>query len=406
MMTLLFLTAFLPSLPPSLYLPERYLTHLVDDKGQPHPLDPRGILKRLVDRARKMGYEPYMFSEIEFYLVDASTGEPVDQAGYCSMPPQDKSHDFRQELGKLCKQLDMKVKRIHHECGPGQNEIELDLTPCMKNADDTVLCMWLLEMLAAKRNQKIIFSPKPFAEEAGNGLHHHILFRDIKTGENMFANSATDIDTNNKETMLSDTCKQGIAGLLKYADEITAVFAGSKETFARLKPGFEAPIFKAWGFSNRTALVRVPNTGHDLRRFEYRGADASGSIHLFGAVLLAAVLRGIDEKLQAPEPKNFNVEELSKEDLARQDIYAVPVTLEACSSILKESSFLTEEIGPEMVEYLVQRNKDLIMETKRPRVELPVINKATFQDFQDFEKALFGYFRYTATSLLRRSNSQ
>lgn len=126
-----------------------------------------------------------MFSEVEFYIVDKKTGEPVDQASYCSMPPQDVSYDFRHELGEICEATKMVVKRIHHECGPGQNEIELNFTPCMKNADDTVLCKWILDMLADKRGQRIIFSPKPFETEAGNGLHHHILLRD-KNGVNIF----------------------------------------------------------------------------------------------------------------------------------------------------------------------------------------------------------------------------
>jgi glutamine synthetase len=158
----------------------------------------------------------------------------------------------------------MKVKRIHHECGPGQNEIELNLTECMKNADDTVLCMWILRMLAAQRNQKIIFTPKPFKEHAGNGLHHHLLFRDKVTGDNVFLNpnwtDGDNDDDHNDEDRLSDICKHGIAGLLKYADEITAVFASSSESFVRLQPGFEAPSFTAWDFANRTALVRIPQT--------------------------------------------------------------------------------------------------------------------------------------------------
>jgi glutamine synthetase len=112
---------------------------LTDEKGEPHPKDPRSILKRLVDKAHSMGIEPYMFSEIEFFVVDKETGEPVDHAGYCSLPPQDTSYEFRHELGLTCKAAGMEVKRIHHECGAGQNEIELNLTPCMKNADDTIL---------------------------------------------------------------------------------------------------------------------------------------------------------------------------------------------------------------------------------------------------------------------------
>jgi len=344
------------------FVHHRYLAHLLDDNGKPHPMDPRGIFQRVIDKARKMGFEPYMFSEIEFYIVDKD-GKPADQATYCSLPPKDKSYDFRQELGNVCKELGMRVKRIHHECGNGQNEIELNLTPCMKNADDTILCMWVLELLAAKRNQKIIFSPKPFPDDAGNGFHHHIFFKDIKTGENVFMNKDFKGSLDNPADnihRLSETCKQGIAGLLKYADDVTAVFAASKETFARLKPGFEAPIFKAWDFSNRTALVRVPKTSIDMTRFEYRGGDLSFSTHLYGTVLLAACLKGIEDKLVAPPNSNFNVEALTPEELERHHITAVPDNFQKCIEILKTSKFLEETLGKDMVNYLIKRDENII----------------------------------------------
>jgi len=344
------------------FVHHRFLAHINGDLGKPHPRDPRGILKRLVDKAHAMGYEPSMFSEVEFYIVDKE-GKPSDQAGYCSLPPTDKSYDFRQELGKLCKQLGMFVKRIHHECGPGQNEIELNLAPCMKNADDTILCMWILELLAAKRQQKIIFSPKPFNGEAGNGFHHHVLLRDLKTGENVFMNKDFNGSLDNPADnikRLSEVCKYGIAGLLKYADDITAVFAASPESWERLKPGFEAPIFKAWDFSNRTALVRVPKTGIDMTRFEYRGGDLSGSTHLYGAVLLAAVLKGIEDKLPVPPNADFNVEKLSTEELIKHGISPVPLSFEKCIEILKTSKFLEEALGKEMVQYLIHRDENLM----------------------------------------------
>jgi glutamine synthetase len=233
----------------------------------------------------------------------------------------------------------------------------------MKNADDTLLCQWILEVLAAQRNQKIIFSPKPFEDEAGNGLHHHILLRDIQTGENIFSNpklrGVSDVPGDDMER-LSNTCKHGIAGLLKYADEITAVFAASHETFTRLQPGCEAPSLTAWDFSNRTALVRVPKTSNDMVRFEYRGGDLSGSVHLFGAVLLAAVLKGIEDKLEPPPNSSFNVELLSQEELDRLGIRSVPKTIERCLEILKTSEFLKEALGPAMVDVLIQRDEDLL----------------------------------------------
>lgn len=340
------------------FVHHRFMCHSESEDGKPHPRDPRGIFKKLIEKSRSMGYEPYMFSEIEFHVVDEKTGA-LDRAGYCSLPPDDKSYDFRHELGKICKELGMKVRRIHHENGDGQNEIELDFAPCMKNADDSMLCMWIMKLLAAKRGQKIIFSPKPYRDAAGNGLHHHILLKDIKTGENVFYNPNFKGDIGNPADnmqRLSEVCKYSIAGLLKYADDITAVFAASPETFIRLQPGFEAPINKAWDFSNRTALVRVPKSDLNMTRFEYRGGDLSGSVHMYGAVLLAAVLKGIEDKLPLPPNADFNVEHMSPEELAKHNIHPVPLTFAKCIEVLKKSEFLKEYIGPEMVEFLIERD--------------------------------------------------
>lgn len=350
------------------FVHHRYLAHLVDDQGKPHPRDPRGVYQKVIDKAHKMGFEPSMFSETEFYIIDEN-GVPADTASYCSLPPKDKSYDFRQELGQQCHKCGMNVKRIHHECGPGQNEIELNFAPCMKNADDTVLCKWILELLAAKRNQKVLFSPKPFPALAGNGMHHHILLRDIASGENVFQNKdfkgSLDNPADNM-SRLSNLAKYCIAGLLKYADDITAVFAASPETFQRLRPGFEAPIYKSWDFSNRTSLVRVPKSSIDMTRMEYRGGDYSGSIHLYGAVLLAACLKGIEDKLEIPVNAPFNVEKLTPEELKKHGIEPVPGNFERCIEIMKTSKFLEEAFGKEMVSYMIHRDETILAGLKCP----------------------------------------
>jgi len=347
------------------FVHHRFMCHAVTEDGKPHPKDPRGIFKKLIEKSRSMGFEPYMFSEIEFHVVDAKTGA-LDKAGYCSLPPEDESYEFRHELGRLCKELGIRVRRIHHENGNGQNEIELNFAPCMKNADDSILCMWIMKLLAAKKGQKIIFSPKPYKNAAGNGLHHHILLKDIKTGENVFYNRDFKGDLNNPADnihRLSDVCKYAIAGLLKYADDITAVFAASHETFVRLQPGFEAPMNKAWDFFNRTVLVRIPTSGLNMTRFEYRGGDLSGSIHMYGAALLAAVLKGIEDKLPLPAIADFNVEHMAPEELAKRGIHPVPLSFGQCIKVLETSEFLKENIGPEMVAHLIERDKDLEKQT-------------------------------------------
>lgn len=336
----------------------RFMCHSLGEDGKPHPRDPRGILLRIVEKCRSMGFEPYMFSEIEFNLYSAKVWN--DSAGYNALPPDDRGYVLRHQLGRLCKRLGINVKRIHHEGGKGQNEIELDFAPCLKNADDTVFCMWLIRLIAQKRGLTPNFSPKPYKNEPGNGLHHHIILKDIKTGKNIFMNSEFKGDLNNPADnmqRLSQLCKHGIAGVLKYADDITAVFAASNESFLRLQPGFEAPIFKAWDFSNRTTLVRVPKSDLESTRFEYRGGDLSGSVHLYGAVLLAAVLKGIEEKLELPPNADFNVEKMSPADLADRNIMPVPLSITKCIKLLKSSKFLKEAFGQSMIDYLIERDE-------------------------------------------------
>lgn len=148
--------------------------------------------------------------------------------------------------------------------------------------------------------------------------------------------------------------------MIKYADDITAVFASHPETFARLKSGYEAPIFKAWDFSNRTALIRVPKSSLSMTRMEYRGGDLTGSIHLYGAVLLAAGLKGIEDKLEPPPNSSFNIEKLSEEELKKLGIESVPTSFEKCIQVLKNSAFLKEAFGPAMVDYLIKRDEALI----------------------------------------------
>ena len=178
------------------------------------------------------------------------------------------------------------VKRIHHECGPGQNEVELKLQPAMKNIDDCVTATAIVKAVARKYGLQATFLPKPLQGEAGSGFHQHFALYDLKDHKNVFAGSGAG--------GLSEIGHQWVAGLLAHAEEITAVFARHQQSFQRLEPGHEAPAIAAWGAANRTALVRIPDTNDPQdKRIEYRGGDASGSTHLMCAVMLFAGLDGI-----------------------------------------------------------------------------------------------------------------
>lgn len=292
-----------------------------------------------------------MFSELEFYLLDKD-GKPNDNGHYISVPPEDGSIRYRRELCHTFEKAGIKVKRLHHEVGPGQNEVEYQLQPVLKNADDTVYGVWLSDMVAREYEWHTQYSPKPFPELAGNGLHQHILLRDLKTNANLMAE---------KDGKLTPLCHQFIAGMLKYARDITAVFAVDKESFERLKPGHEAPTITTWGFASRNALVRIPTIGDvDKIRVEFRAGDSSGSPHLLCAMILAAGLQGIKEKLTPPEEAGNDVYHLSVDELHKKGMDVLPASLPECIEILQKSEFVKKVLGETIPQVLIKHMNEEI----------------------------------------------
>lgn len=331
---------------------ERVLCTL-GDFGAPHPGCARSIAKRAVQACRDAGFEPWMFGELEWIFL-MPDGTPHDFGGYCSLPPDDKAAAIRRQIAQTMLESGCTVKRIHHECGPGQNEVELKLQPAMKNIDDCVTATSIIKAVARKYGIQATFMPKPRKGEAGNGFHQHFAFYDVQTGKNMFAGSGPG--------GLSEIGLQFVAGLLEHAEEITAVFARDPQSFARLEPGHEAPAIVAWGAANRTALVRIPDTNDAQdKRIEYRGGDASGSTHLMCAVLLQAGLDGIKRKLVPPNEATFNADKLTTEELAAKGLRRLPFSLDACNKILQNSTWLKspEVLGEHVVRHLLDPTRGL-----------------------------------------------
>ncbi|KAG9390744.1 Glutamine synthetase, catalytic domain [Carpediemonas membranifera] len=307
----------------------------------------RSILREQIEKAHKMGFEPFFMSELEWFYL--KNGEPLDDGHYLSVAPDDKAGPLRRQVCRHLDEAGMKVRRAHHECAAGQNEIELNLTPALKNADDTCTAMWLIRLLADQQGIEANFMPKPLgSDKAGNGLHQHQRLHDLKTGENLFANF-----DHPKE--LSPLGKKYVAGLVKYAREITAVFGMDEQTFDRLKPGHEAPVWSMWAGSNRNALVRVPAISKpESARCEFRAGDASGSPHLLAAVMLAAGLKGIEDDIAVPPECNVDPEtELTPEQRKEMGIELLPTSLAECARILDASEFLHEVLGEGLCNYLI-----------------------------------------------------
>lgn len=323
-----------------------FLCRVFDQKGDPHQMDPRQILQKVVDKGLSMGYTVDMFSELEFYIRDLATGEPVDKGNYVSVPPMDQCLNFRRELAHAMEDAGIEVKRLHHECGPSQHEIELKLQPVMRNCDNTIMGWWLADTIARKYKWYVDKEPKPWNNLAGNGLHQHILLRNAKDGSNAMLKSG-------EEGGLSDIGLQFVAGLIKYSSEIVSVFAQSHQSFLRLKPGHEAPTYTYWGYCSRNAVIRIPAVSKDIKewtRCEYRAGDASGSPHLMCAMIFAAGLKGIEEKLVCPKAFEGTMDQL-REDKDKESKYGatlLPKSNEECKKILETGSLVKEVLGEPM----------------------------------------------------------
>eukprot|EP01105_Mastigella_eilhardi_P007511 TRINITY_DN18949_c0_g1_i1.p1 TRINITY_DN18949_c0_g1~~TRINITY_DN18949_c0_g1_i1.p1 ORF type:complete len:451 (-),score=142.75 TRINITY_DN18949_c0_g1_i1:62-1225(-) len=321
-------------------------------KGQRHPACLRSLMKSTIERCNKMGFDVHMFGEVEWFFVN-NDGTPHDHAGYCSLPPADKAQHIRHEIADALENSGCRVKRIHHENGPGQNEVELKLMPAMKNADDLVTSMEIIRAAASSNGITADFLPKPFDGEAGSGFHQHFALYDAKTGKNVFGTEWQGGER--PKQLITPLGLSFIAGLMAHAEEITSVFARHEQSFKRLEPGHEAPAVVCWGTSNRTALIRIPDPSESQdTRIEYRGGDASGATHLMCAVLLAAGLDGVERNLECAPEVLVNADLLGPEALTKMGLRRIPSTLADTRKVLEGSAWLRQVLGEPVVKYLIE----------------------------------------------------
>ncbi|MFX0205618.1 MAG: glutamine synthetase family protein, partial [Candidatus Hodarchaeota archaeon] len=296
--------------------------------------DPRGILKRITKEFKtEFMAEFYARPEMEFYILTANF-EPVDSASYMSLPPKDKGYFLRKLIIETLDQVNLPYKTYHSEVGPGQHEIEFEALPAVHAADGVQLFKQISKMVALNHTEDwmVSFMPKPFINEAGNGMHIHQMVCSAST--NLFKGSG------NK---LSEFALHFIAGQLKYASEICAITNPIVNSYRRLVPGIEAPVYKTFGIANRTALIRVP--GYEAGRLEYRAADAASNIYFVLALLLAAGFNGVKNKIEPPEEANFDADALSLRELEERGVELLPRTLKEALIEFKRSKLVEEVLG-------------------------------------------------------------
>ena len=307
----------------------------------PYEGDPRQVLRRAIARMEGMGFDTFNVGpELEYFLFKDSNGtEVLDQGGYFDLTTLDAGSDVRRETVLALEQLGIHVEYSHHEVGPSQHEVDMRYAPALKMADDCMTYRITVKEYAMKYGWHATFMPKPLFGENGSGMHTHLsLFKD---GRNAFYDE-------NDPYFLSEIGKAFIAGQLRHAREMSAIFAQWVNSYKRLVPGYEAPVYVAWSRRNRSALVRVPlyHPGKEMAtRMELRCPDPACNPYLTFAVLLQAGLEGIEQGYELPEPMEQNLYHLSPEDRQRMGIEQLPESLGEAVELAAASELVLRTLG-------------------------------------------------------------
>ena len=308
--------------------------------GEASPADPRNVLRRTLNKAAKMGYTCYTHPEIEFFLFKnqpekGASPVPVDQGGYFDHTPAVVGHDFRRQAITMLESMGVSVEFSHHEGAPGQQEIDLRYADALSTADNIMTFRHVIKEVALEQGFYASFMPKPFTDHPGSGMHTHVsLFEGEK---NAFYDDKADLN-------LSEVGRQFVAGILKHASEITAITNQWVNSYKRLQGGGEAPALINWGHNDRGALVRIPMykpNKENSTRIEFRSPDSACNPYLAFAVMLAAGLKGIENKYTL-EPSN--------------DQSSLPANLNEAISVMEQSELVRETLGEHVFEYVL-RNK-------------------------------------------------
>jgi glutamine synthetase len=311
--------------------------------GEPFEGDPRRVLKRALAEAEKLGYEYFTGPELEFFLFKPHADgallplEPHDQAGYFDVST-DQAHSVRRQMVTALGAFGITVEALHHEVASGQSEIDFKYDKALRTADNAITLRLTLKAIAQRNGLYATFMPKPVAGINGNGMHtHQSLWQD---GQNAFADTGD-------EYGLSPLAKQFIAGQLKHARSFSAVIAPLVNSYKRLVPGYEAPVYLSWARTNRSALIRIPKVSPgrvaSATRIELRCPDPSTNPYLTFAAILMAGLDGIKNKLAAPPPNEEDLYHLDEARLAK--LTAMPGSLGEAIAELKQSELMRATLG-------------------------------------------------------------
>ena len=324
----------------------RFICDVYTPNGNPFEGDPRYILKKVLREAEELGLEFNVGPELEFFLFKRSESGKVvpkahDAVGYFDFSPGDLAKEVRKEIVLALEFLGIDIEALHHEVAPSQHEINFKYGPALLTADRALTFKYVVKTIAHKHGLHATFMPKPMFGENGSGMHVNQSLFDKQTKRNLFF----DLDG---EYKLSKIAQHFVAGQLAHAKGFCAVVAPTVNSYKRLVPGYEAPVYISWAGFNRSALIRIPrySPGREKStRIELRCPDPSSNPYLAFAVMLKAGLDGIKRKLEPPRPIEEDLFKLSSSERERRGIATLPGSLGEAINELKKDSVVKEALG-------------------------------------------------------------
>ena len=319
----------------------RFICDIYHPDGTPFEGDPRNNLKRMLDEMKELGFTDFNVGpEPEFFLFKLDEkGHPTlelnDHGGYFDLAPTDLGENCRRDIVLELEEMGFEIEASHHEVAPGQHEIDFKYQNALKACDDIQTFKLVVKTIARKHGLHATFMAKPLFGVNGSGMHCNLsLFTE---GKNVFFDSSGDLE-------LSDTARHFVAGVMKHATSFTAITNPTVNSYKRLVPGYEAPCYVAWSARNRSPLIRIPASRGLSTRVEVRSVDPSANPYLAMAVLLAAGLDGVKNKLTPPSPVDRNIYAMSKEERIEIGIVDLPGTLAEALENLKNDHVITQSL--------------------------------------------------------------
>ena len=330
----------------------RMFADIYEPDGTPYKGDPRWVLKRNLKKAQELGYTFYVGPELEyFYFKTPEKPETLDRGGYFDLIPLDYASDLRRETILSLEAMGIRVEYSHHEVAPSQHEIDLRYADALAMADNAMTYRLVVKEVALRHGVYASFMPKPLFGQNGSGMHTH---------QSLFKGNKNAFHDPKDEFHLSKMAKAYTAGILKHAKEMSAIMSQWVNSYKRLVPGYEAPVYISWARRNRSALVRVPmyKPGKEkATRIELRCPDPACNPYLAFSVMLAAGLKGIEKGYELAAPVEEDIFEMSEKERIDHGIESLPGSLAEAVELTEKSQLVRETLGDHIFEKFIENKK-------------------------------------------------